>query len=281
MMKKILYILSFVITFSILFITIPTHAEDTPIPVTGDAQLTVATLPNPLSGNGGSVSGVALCTQWDKNTESCSVAVDLILTFNGSSPNNLCLVTITAKPTGEIANFYKDAKCSTTFSSRRVQVQFGKLPKGTNVLQATYIYKDSSGKSVPQSSSPVGLVIGDSNGKGNVLTTTSNPISNKEVINTEPPVENLSSSDELTAQTGVGPFSNIGKFINEIMRKYAVPFALMATLFMIIFAGYNYITSGGAPEQVTLSKEIIVGALLGLTTILLFGWLLASILPSS
>lgn len=97
----------------------------------------------------------------------------------------------------------------------------------------------------------------------------------EEVTGTTEPVATF---EPIKANTGLGSFSNIGEFIKEMIKKFAVPFAIAVAIFILVYAGYSYALSGGNPEQLTQSKELIVGAILGLTTIFLIGWVLATIL---
>ncbi len=47
--------------------------------------------------------------------------------------------------------------------------------------------------------------------------------------------------------------------------------AVFAAVIVIAYAGFQYISSGGTPEQISQAKDLIIGALLGLVAIFLIG----------
>ncbi len=51
----------------------------------------------------------------------------------------------------------------------------------------------------------------------------------------------------------------------------AIPWVLLVSVLMIIYAGYNYASSAGNPEKVKLAKDIIKYTIVGLIVIFLAG----------
>ncbi|OIP06797.1 hypothetical protein AUK41_01560 [Candidatus Berkelbacteria bacterium CG2_30_43_20] len=77
----------------------------------------------------------------------------------------------------------------------------------------------------------------------------------------------------------LGVFSDIGTYLSTLITRYGIPFAVMAALILIMYAGWHYIHSGGSPEGQKLAKELIVGALLGLLVLFMIGYALTVIIP--
>jgi len=77
----------------------------------------------------------------------------------------------------------------------------------------------------------------------------------------------------------LGVFSDIGTYLSTLITRYGIPFAVMAALIFIMYAGWHYIHSGGSPEGQKLAKELIVGALLGLLVLFMIGYALTVIIP--
>lgn len=80
--------------------------------------------------------------------------------------------------------------------------------------------------------------------------------------------------------TDLGRFYNIGSYLGAIIDSYVTPLAVIAALVMITFAGFQYIYSGGSPEATKLSKELIIGAVLGLVLIFMAGFIIDKLTDS-
>lgn len=80
--------------------------------------------------------------------------------------------------------------------------------------------------------------------------------------------------------TDLGQFYNIGSYIGAVIDSYVTPLAVIAALVMITFAGFQYIYSGGSPEAIKLSKELIIGAVLGLVLIFMAGFIIDKLIDA-
>lgn len=78
---------------------------------------------------------------------------------------------------------------------------------------------------------------------------------------------------------GRNTFLNVGDFIQHIYR-YAIILAGLAAAIVIIFAGAEWLTSGGNSERITSAKKRIGGALMGLFLAYMSYWILANINPA-
>ncbi len=79
------------------------------------------------------------------------------------------------------------------------------------------------------------------------------------------PNNNASKADCSTTAPGVTGFN---KLLTEIINVISVLVGVIAVI-MIIFAGFRYITSGGASDKVTGAKNTILYALIGLVIVAL------------
>lgn len=68
---------------------------------------------------------------------------------------------------------------------------------------------------------------------------------------------------EIEFGAGNNQFANFGKFI-EWFYQYAIIVASILAIFMIIFSGFQWATSGGSPEKITEARKKIGGAMMGL-----------------
>lgn len=75
-----------------------------------------------------------------------------------------------------------------------------------------------------------------------------------------------------------------GEFFGGTLKEYlenlyvwSIGIAGMLAIIMLMYAGYQYASSMGNPDQVNQSKEIIVGALAGLALLILAALLLKSL----
>ncbi|MBI3495179.1 hypothetical protein HY065_00970 [Candidatus Berkelbacteria bacterium] len=71
-------------------------------------------------------------------------------------------------------------------------------------------------------------------------------------------------------------YQSLGGYIADLVRVAMVIAAVAATL-MVVYAGFEYLNSGGSPEITAKAKEMIIGALLGLLTIFVMGAFLISL----
>ena len=95
------------------------------------------------------------------------------------------------------------------------------------------------------------------------------------------PAITLAATAKININGTTQSFSDIGSYTSVFISQYAIPVGIIAAFIMISFAGYTYIISGGNPEEIKLAKELIVGAVLGLLTIVLIGWILVMVLPEN
>jgi hypothetical protein len=86
--------------------------------------------------------------------------------------------------------------------------------------------------------------------------------------------------DYVAVCTDLGSFYNIGSYIAAITSRYVIPLAVIASLVVISFAGFQYIYSGGSPESIKLSKELIIGAILGLALIFMASFIIDEIIST-
>lgn len=96
-------------------------------------------------------------------------------------------------------------------------------------------------------------------------------------------VKPVSAADTGTFFSGVGGGvgGNIAKYIQQIYAWALVIGAGLAVI-MIMYSGYVYITSAGDPEGIRSAKDYLVGALIGLATLILTATIAKTlVIPSS
>lgn len=75
-------------------------------------------------------------------------------------------------------------------------------------------------------------------------------------------------NDRVSAQTEFGNITNLGDYVKRIMA-YALPIAVALAVLMTIYAGFLLMWFAGNPEKTKEAGEVIQGALIGLTIIIL------------
>lgn len=83
---------------------------------------------------------------------------------------------------------------------------------------------------------------------------------------------------EIEFGAGNNQFANFGKFI-EWFYQYAIIVASILAIFMIIFSGFQWATSGGSPEKITEARKKIGGAMMGLFLAVLAYFILNTVNP--
>ena len=81
---------------------------------------------------------------------------------------------------------------------------------------------------------------------------------------------------DLSAPIGIKDKLSLGEYIPVIYNFFVVLGVSLAIL-VIIFAGYKYMMSSGDPQSLEESKELLVGAIVGLILIFLTRLILGSI----
>lgn len=78
----------------------------------------------------------------------------------------------------------------------------------------------------------------------------------------------VGSNGVVTAKTEFGNFADLGDYAAQIMQ-YALPLGIGLALIMTIYAGIQYMLSQGQPDKIKDAQEILQGAVLGLTVLII------------
>ncbi len=75
-------------------------------------------------------------------------------------------------------------------------------------------------------------------------------------------------SDALKGVNDLSETSDVGSFMETII-SLAIPLAVFSAFVLLVFAGYQLMTSKGDPDKLKQGKEVITNAIIGLLFILM------------
>lgn len=71
-------------------------------------------------------------------------------------------------------------------------------------------------------------------------------------------------------------YETLGDYLTDLV-KVAMVLSVIAATLVVVYAGFDYLNSGGSPEGTAHAKEMIAGALIGLATVFLMSVFLVSL----
>ena len=80
-----------------------------------------------------------------------------------------------------------------------------------------------------------------------------------------------------TPAFAAGEFDELEKTLSGYHQKLFVPAGLVLAAIVIVYAGILYSTSQGDPTKVSLAKEFLIGAIIGLVLLLGAGVIVGAI----
>lgn len=83
-------------------------------------------------------------------------------------------------------------------------------------------------------------------------------------------------STKVTTDISPDGVCNITDYINALLPAIYGIIGGLAVL-MIIYSGYIYMTSQGAPDKISLAKDIIIGVITGIALLFLMGLILSTV----